>query len=35
MTALLGDRHLATFGISGINEKLTDKGNKLPNGLDT
>jgi len=35
MTALLGDNHLATFGISGINEKLTDQGNKLPNGLDT
>jgi len=34
-TTLLGDSHLATFGISGINEKLTDKDNKLPNGLST
>jgi len=36
MTTLLGDGHLATFGFSGINEKLTDKGNQLKSkGVDT
>jgi len=35
-TTLLGDNHLATFGISAINEKLTDKGNQLKSkGVDT
>jgi len=36
MTLLPGDSHLTTLGISGINEKLTDKGNQLKSkGVDT
>jgi len=33
ITTVFGDSHLATLGISGINEKLTDQGNKRKNGL--
>jgi len=36
ITALLAESHLTTFGFSGINEKLTDKGNQLKSkGVDS